>query len=62
MARKATKAREWRIALLRGRRAETLGTVEAPTAEAAIDAGCEKFGIEAERRSRVIAQPIESST
>jgi hypothetical protein len=51
MARKPPKTRAWRIALLRGRRAETLGTVEAPTAETAIDAGCDKFGIELERAS-----------
>jgi hypothetical protein len=62
MARKETKARAWRIALLRGRRAETLGTIEAPTAEAAIDAACGKFGIGPERRNRVVAQPIEPST
>jgi hypothetical protein len=62
MARKPTKARAWRIAVLRGKRGETLGTVEAPTAEAAIDVACDKFGIGPERRNRVVAQAIAESS
>jgi hypothetical protein len=52
---------EWRISIVR-KRAERLGTVTAPNAEAAIAEACEVFGItDPERRKRLVAQPIASS-
>jgi hypothetical protein len=50
----------WRISsVIGGKKAEYLGIVIAPNVTAAIDKACEEFGIEdAERRKRLVAQPI----
>jgi hypothetical protein len=49
----------WRILAIRGKRADSLGTVTAPNAEAAINRACEDFGItDPERRRRLVAQPV----
>jgi hypothetical protein len=49
---------EWRIIVIGGRKAEHLGIIEAPNAEAAIDKACEHYGIDATQRHRLIAQPV----
>jgi hypothetical protein len=47
----------WRISIVR-KKAEYLGIVTAPNAQAAIDKACEEFGVDPSRRNRVVAQPI----
>jgi hypothetical protein len=61
MAR-ASRTKEWIVSMLRGKRAERLGTVAAPDREAAIAKAIEFFGItDPERQRRVIVRPIEGA-
>ena len=54
--------REWRITIIR-KRGETLGTLWAPDAEAAIKRAIEDYGItDPHRQRRLVATPIEQST
>jgi hypothetical protein len=49
----------WRISVIGGKKAEYLGIITAPDAQAAIDKACEEFHVtNPERRKRVVAQPI----
>lgn len=58
MAR-AARTKEWVVSMLRGKRAERLGTVTAPDRDAAIAKGIDEFGItDPERQRRVIVRPI----
>jgi hypothetical protein len=51
--------RRWRILAIRGKRADSLGIVSAPSAEAAVAKACENYGItDLERRKRLIAQAV----
>jgi hypothetical protein len=63
MARKRTmprsKSRRWRIHVIKGKRADYLGKVAAPDADAAIRAAIEAFGVtDRERQRRLTAQPV----
>jgi len=60
MAGKSTKAttRRWRIILVRAK-GSPVGTIEAATAEEAIEKAAELFGIKGEQRKRLIAQPVD---
>jgi hypothetical protein len=58
MAR-APQTKEWIVSVLRGKRAERLGTVTAPDRDAAIARAIDEFGIvDPERRRRDIVRPI----
>jgi hypothetical protein len=47
----------WRIVLIR-KKGETLGTVEARTAEEAVAIAAEQFNVAPEQRKRLAAQPL----
>ena len=49
---------EWRIIIIGGKKAEFLGRVAAPNADAAISKAVDQFGVVGERRKRIVAQPI----
>jgi hypothetical protein len=49
---------EWRIIIIGGKKAEFLGNVTAPDAEAAISKAADQFGVTGEWRKRLVAQPI----
>jgi hypothetical protein len=52
------KTNSWRICRIRGNRADQLGTVEAPTAEAAIKQAIKQFQItEPWEQERIAARP-----
>jgi hypothetical protein len=48
----------WRIIVIGGKKAEFLGLLAAPDAEAAVSKAADEFGVEGERRKRIVAQPI----
>jgi hypothetical protein len=54
-ARKAEKLRSWRATVLR-QRGEYLGTVEAPDAKTADALAVKLFGLEGQRRQRLIVR------
>jgi hypothetical protein len=61
VTKRPTKAEPtWRIIVIGGKKAEHLGTVAAPDASAAVRKAADAFGIEGERRKRLVAQPIGS--
>jgi hypothetical protein len=51
--RKATKLRNWRVAIMRAR-AHNLGTIEAPDAKAAEAEAVKLFGLTEEQRGRLL--------
>jgi len=53
---------QWRIIIIGGKRAEFLGTVAAPDADAAISKAADQFGVTGERHKRIVAQPILTDT
>jgi len=48
------RPRRWRASLIRSRRLEYLGSVEAPDASAAELAAAEQFGLDAWQRKRLV--------
>jgi hypothetical protein len=48
---------QWLIIIIGGKRAEFLGTVAAPDADAASKAA-DQVGVTDERRKRIVAQPV----
>jgi hypothetical protein len=54
-ARKAEKLRSWRATILR-QRGEYLGTVEAPDAKTAEALAVKLFGLEGQRRQRLVVR------
>jgi hypothetical protein len=57
-AHKPLPPREWRISLI-GAGTKYIGRVEAANAESAIDKAMEEFRIDAARRFRLVAEPVE---
>jgi hypothetical protein len=53
---------QWRIIVISGKKAEILGRVAAPNADAAIRKAADQFGVTGERRKRLVAQPIAPRT
>jgi len=60
MVKAANKLPSWRITLIRDHGGVRIGTVEAATAEEAIETAIRAYGItDPERRRRLVAQRIE---
>jgi hypothetical protein len=55
-ARKAEKLRSWRRATILRQRGEYLGSVEAPDAKTAEALAAKLFGLEGERRQRLVVR------
>jgi hypothetical protein len=56
--RKAEKLRSWRATILR-QRGEYLGTIEAPAAKTAEALAVKQFGLEGQRRQRLVVRETE---
>jgi hypothetical protein len=52
------RSRRWRASLIRSRRLEYLGSVEAPDASAAELAAAEQFGLDAWQRKRLVLREV----